>query len=406
VPKFSCFTPLGQLAMSSKPSKVQQWYALLPTLWGRGIDFTVVGSYDESRLYAASRMMALAEIELEHAYNQCDPLKIYDLLPLAELDYLLTPGPKDTVGTRQAALAAAELLPLGAGASNVVNALKTLLGASFLAYVPNPAGTPTVYPSNPATGGGNWPDVRRPAKFLQLVDPVATLGTFWCAYQAIDTSALLNVSTWSAATSYSASTATSPAQRVLPTTINANGYYFTCTTGGVTGATEPAWVAEVGASVVDGGVTWICASPIAPALVVGDKVCVDAGNTSQQEVVTVTVVANVAPMGGNATPGYLYFHAAFTKSHDVGATVTTGQQPYWWSTQRLNLVVLAAAPSVDRPTRARVDTVMAKILRVVSQWAIVQPASTTANGGTVGPLTVGSPMGTTTIGATTYTNSN
>lgn len=398
MPKFSAFTPFGQLRMSSLPSLVEVFYRLLPKLWGSQLDFSEVGSYNEQKLYASARMAALMAIELEHAGNQANPLKAWDLIPLLEQDFMLTPGAKDTIPMRQRAIAAAQMLPQGATASNVVNSLKTLIGSSLLSYVPNPAGTPTVYPTSPGSGPGAFKDVRIPAKFLQLVDPVLVTGSpLWCSYQALDTTSLPEL-VWTANSTYSVG------QQILPTAIAANGYVFECTVAGATSTIQPSWPNAIGDTVVDGGVTWTCVAPIAPALYPGDVVVVDAGNTSQMEPVTVTAVSNT-PQGG-ATAGYLYFEATFTKSHDIAAPMTTGSVPYWWSTQRLNYVVVGNGLASDLPTRTRIHALLAKLLRGVSQWAIVAPSSTTFTGGAVGPLMYNTPIGTSPIGSLAYKNSN
>lgn len=475
MPRFSIFTPFGHWAFSSKPSLVEQFYRLLPQLWGSQLDFTVIPSYNEEKLYAVARMCAMMVAELQHAGNQANPLKAYDLLPLLELDYLVSPGPNDTVPTRQKAVAAAMRLARGAIASNVVATLKAIAGSAFLAYAPNPTsqpglitnaqnngsglirltvpihryttadrvlvanvggtveangvwevtvidantldlvgsafahpytsgGTikrlPTIFPVSPASQPGLFADVRQPAKVLKLVDPAAVIGaTVWCAYQALDTSSLPTIS-WAPASNFA------NLSLVLPTLANFSGFFYQCTTPGVSGATEPTWPTTPGATVVDGGVTWTCIDTIAPALFAGEPVVMDPGNTSQMERVTVAAFSTTPPPGSNTTPGYLYFQATFNKSHDVGSPMTTGHVPYWWSTQRLNYAVLTAAGATDAPTRAKVDAILAKILRGVSTWAIVQPSSTTLTGGTLGPLSAGLPMGTTPIGTLAFQNSN
>lgn len=473
MPQLSAFTPCGALECSGAPSLIEQFYELLPSLWGSQLDFSVVGSYNEEKLYAVACMCALMLGELQHAGNQANPLTAYDLLPLLELDWLIAPGQNDTVPIRQKTVAAAMRLARGARASNIVAIVRAIAGAAFLAYVPNPNGAqaivtsitnngsgairvfatnsfntgdeivlsgiqgtteannvwtvtaptptqfdlflstfthpyvsggiatrlPTIFPSIIQNTPGQFTDVSQPAKMLRLVDPVAgVIGTpEWCAYQALDVSSVPTLA-WSANSQFSS------LQLVVPTLPNSSGFFYQCTTAGKSDATEPTWPTVPGATVADGTSVWTCISNTAPALVAGERVVVDAGNTSQMETVTVTAVANTAPSG--TTPGYLYFRAIFNKSHDINAPMTTGSIPYWWSTQRLNLFVLSAAAATDATMRAKLDALLAKVLRGVSTWAIVQPSSTTLTGGTVGPLSAGMAMGTVPIGQFSYQNSN
>lgn len=401
MPRLSCFTPCGHLRCSSAASAVEVWYRLLPDLWGKQLDFSQLGSYNESKLYAWARMLAIVQGELEHAGNQANPHKAYEQIPLLELDYGIIPPAKAGVAARRRALVAAYLATQGEIASNVVNTLRTLLGSKFLAYVPNPAGTPTVEPPDPrSVTSGQWADVRIPPRYIRLIDPVGPgLSPQWVAYEALDTSAL-PTTTWSDEAEFSIG------QTVLPTAENAVGFYFTCSGPGTTGTTEPAWVGTLGATVTDGTVTWTCTAPVAPGLVIGESVMVDAGNTSQHERVVVESVATTESVAVNASQGpYLYMLATFTKSHDSGALATTGVYPYWWSTQRLAYIVLADAWSSDPTTVAAIGAALGKIVRAVGQWAVVAPKTTTASGGTVGAMVVGDPMGTTSIGSVSYSNS-
>lgn len=329
----SAFAWVGALDCSSNPTHIEEFYELLPVLWGSEIDFTEVGSDDELQLYATSVVLGSALYEAEHAHNQAFPLSAYDLIPLLEQDYQLTPGPNDSVTTRQAAIAAAMKLPPGAAPAPVVNAIKALVGASnFYAYDPSPtAPTPTVYPTSPGTGPGQFKDVRTPVRFVQLVDPVVQVGVpVWCAYQNLD------------------------------------------------------------------------GTIVTPELLLkGDAIVVGAGNTAQMETVTVSATASAPPAG--ATPGYSYFQATFTKSHDIGAAITTGTFPYWWSTQRLAWIIVNQATATSRPVRAALDSLLAKTLRTVDQWAILYPTTTSGMKGTVGPFFIGAAMGTSPFGFYTFT---
>jgi hypothetical protein len=404
MPRLSCFTAMGHLRMSSAPSYHQTWYEVLQKLWGSQLDFSQIGSYSEAKLYATARILAQVQGELEHAGNQANPAKAYEQIPILELDYGIAPPAKADYVARQRALVAAFAAPQGEIASNVVHMLRTILGSKFLAYVPNPARSPTVVPADPRSATtGQWVDIKRPAKYLKLVDAVTPLSgpsTQWVAYEAMDTSGVPN-------TSWSDNAAFSVGQTVLPTSPNAVGFYFTCSAPGTTGATEPTWPQAVGTTVVDGSVTWTCTATIAPSLVVGETVMVDAGNTSQHEQVYVIDTATVVGDTEGASSGnHLYFYATFNNAHDQGAPVTTGVYPYWWSTQRLAYIVLASAWASDPATQQSVVAIVTKIFRAVCQWAIVTPTSTTTTGGVVGPMVVGTPMGTMPIGAIDFVNSN
>lgn len=180
MPVPSAFTPCGALRCSSAPSHIETFYKMLPTMWGSELDFSVGTEYNEPHLYAAARMLALALGELEHAGNQAYPARCYDLLPLLELDFGLIPGPRDSVTTRQAALAAAELFPRGEIASNVTNSLRAIFGSAFLAYVPAPGS------SSNNISAGLYTDVRVAPRLVQLTDPVVKAGSAWVGYQNFD----------------------------------------------------------------------------------------------------------------------------------------------------------------------------------------------------------------------------
>ena len=76
-----------------------------------------------------------------------------------------------------------------------------------------------------------------------------TLGLF--AYGALGAKAVTSVgTTWAATTAYTSG------QVIIPTNTTTNPYTFEVTTGGTTGASEPTWPTTVGATVVNGSVTF------------------------------------------------------------------------------------------------------------------------------------------------------
>lgn len=91
--------------------------------------------------------------------------------------------------------------------------------------------------------GYDWANTRLVYTFGSSSLTAATMGTV-CG--DLDPT----VVAWSTGAVYAA------AARVIPTA--ANGLYYQTTAGGTASATEPTWPTTVGATVVDGGVTWIC----------------------------------------------------------------------------------------------------------------------------------------------------
>ena len=139
-----------------------------------------------------------------------------------------------------------------------------------------------------------------------------------------------------------------------------NGLYYACTTTGITSVSEPTWPTVNGVTIQDGGVTWTCQGFI--------------GAVRQ-------------------------FTAIFQEPHDAGATVTTMSWPFQWSTQRFNFVVVNSLAAVNANLRRQVNVFMAKAMRGVSEWSIVEPATVTALGGTLGPFALSSsPIGTVPLG--------
>lgn len=155
MPLFSAFTPFGALAFSSDPSRVEKIYdaniANLNSKVDENFDMKV-GTNIEAMIYARSRTQAMARYVVERAYNNANPLKATDTIPLLEKELQLAPAPHDSLQDRRAVISANSLLPNGATLVNVNNALAALLGTDFIYfYITKPADVVNF----PVTGGGS-----------------------------------------------------------------------------------------------------------------------------------------------------------------------------------------------------------------------------------------------------------
>ena len=318
MPKFSAFTPFGILAFSSAPSELEKQYNALGTQLDRAFDTTPgqPNSEDnEAQKYALARHLARLNLTLKRAGYQRDVSKAYDILPLREADFLVTPGPYDTPLTRQQRLTAMRALPLGATSSNISTALTSLLGAGFLGLRVVRASEAVA--SLPTSNFQPQP-LGLEAKFCALTQPIGRTGLQWVSYQNLD----------------------------------------------------PTITAPV-------------------VLTAGGQVTVGGESNVQAEVVTVAAVQTTSA-------GVRLFQATFANAHDNGASITNMPFPRWTSTQNFLYVEVTPAVAANPRTRAQIDAIMAKLVRGVTQWAIVG-----VSGGTIGPFTIGStPLGTSTLGTT------
>ena len=145
MPLLSAFTPLGQLTLSSDPSHAERFYDVL--IAGLGENYNVdVGSRAEATCYARALRLGHIRYLLEHAGKQIDPSCLDEMLADREHEYGIVPGPNASMPARRGTVAARKLLPRGARREAVEDALRSLLGAAFVAYR-------TTHPSEIV----NWP---------------------------------------------------------------------------------------------------------------------------------------------------------------------------------------------------------------------------------------------------------
>jgi hypothetical protein len=175
VPRFSAFTPFGQLAFTSKPSHAETLYRAIVGAIGPSFDSSA-GTHVEASSYARARALARARATLDRAGHQRDPRKTGELLPSLERDFGLTAAATATVHERRRALAVRMLLACGAGRANVEAALRDLLGDDFVAYRTLRATEVQTWPPAPALGPGVFADPRVPAKVFLLQSAIAYPG--------------------------------------------------------------------------------------------------------------------------------------------------------------------------------------------------------------------------------------
>lgn len=159
MPKFSMFTPFGALAYSSNPSLVEKIYhaniANMNTKDGENFNLNP-GSHIEASIYARSRVQAMARYHITRAYNNANPNKATETIPLLERELEISPGPHDNLHFRRAVVAARTLLPNGATYINVTNALAALLGSGFVFYYVTPAADVINFPITGGDSPGNF----------------------------------------------------------------------------------------------------------------------------------------------------------------------------------------------------------------------------------------------------------
>lgn len=197
MPLLSAFTPCGALVLSSKPSRVEQYYRAIISAFGGDdpvmptYDFTP-GTHMEAKAYAWARGLSRMLYLLDRAGNQTNALKCVELLPLLEQDYLLIPSPKDIVLTRQQKLFLRMSYQRGALLSNIVHAMRLLVGQDFLAYIPAYSLEQIVEPASPETSIAVHAvqNLAIPPKFCVLQDPVCFTGSpIWVQYGNLDPTA-------------------------------------------------------------------------------------------------------------------------------------------------------------------------------------------------------------------------
>lgn len=98
---------------------------------------------------------------------------------------------------------------------------------------------------------------------------------------------------------------------------------------------------------------------------VGQTLIVNPGHNVLHETITVSGVRELVP-------GNLELEATFNKPHSVGTLASNMPYPYWLSTKRANLAVLDAAVAGDPETRRKTNELLARMVRAVSVWYIVQ----------------------------------
>lgn len=116
--------------------------------------------------------------------------------------------------------------------------------------------------------------------------------------------------------------------------------------------------------------------------VAGEVCVVDPGVSGIQEQVT------LSQSGGNLV-------ATFARPHDAGALITTEPWPVGQTTSRHVLIVVDHATAISTDWRRRIAVLLAKMLRAVDTWDVVEESVP----GTIGPFRVGEGMiGITPIG--------
>lgn len=139
-------------------------------------------SYEESfdgiqsaRIYAAAMSMAAAQYQIDRALNNANPLTATELLPQLERDYQVVPSYLQTLQERRVVVDARRKVTRGSRREAVEDALRSLLGAQFIAYVTTEPGDRNPWPTFPGDVG-SFKRAGAPKKVFRLAQRVISLG--------------------------------------------------------------------------------------------------------------------------------------------------------------------------------------------------------------------------------------
>jgi hypothetical protein len=186
--QYSDHAPFGLLEYAEEPSLGEQMYhaleaGLTDPATGEVAFELEPGTHEDAVLLSRSTALAIARKALERAGAQSDGRTAVEMLPTLEKDYRVSPGPLDAVRHRQAAIAARQLAPAGAGKYAVAAALRAVLGDDFLAYVPVKSAS-HLFPADPSSStqvNAQLPGLTR--KVVRTLMPVGLIGSpIWVPY--------------------------------------------------------------------------------------------------------------------------------------------------------------------------------------------------------------------------------
>ncbi len=186
MPKLSRWTPCGMLRFSSKPSLAETIEKSIARAQGGNFS-----EEDESLMaakrYATAMAIARAGLTLERAGNQAEPTKAYEMLPVLEGMYGITPGREATLPARRALLAARYKLSNGSRRENFETQLRAELGDDFVAYRTTTSAEAAQVPATPASGPGTFKAPTTRYKVIRFTQSIATgLGApQWVTFESV-----------------------------------------------------------------------------------------------------------------------------------------------------------------------------------------------------------------------------
>lgn len=171
MPHCSAFTPCGLLALSAAKPLAETIYDAAVASYG-GQVATGEGSRLEAHLYAQAIEVAAARTTLLQAGAEVLPSGVLAMISEREREYGIVPPDGDTVAERRGVIAARTRLPIEPTPSNLINALRDVLGAEFIEVRTVAEADAVKWPTSVTATQLHFADSATPIKVVRLTDAV------------------------------------------------------------------------------------------------------------------------------------------------------------------------------------------------------------------------------------------